>query len=306
MLSGFLFIDKPLNLTSSQVVGIVKKQLKGLTNKVGHGGTLDPLATGVLPIALGEATKIVDYVLNANKTYDFSITFGSTTDSLDAEGIVIATTENIPTKDDILRALPKFIGKIMQKPPIFSAIKVDGKRAYDLARQNRDLDVENIIDIDIKFREIEIFELELLDFVSNIATLRAKVSKGTYIRTLAQDIALQVNSLGFVSYLRRVKIDTAIENKKEIVLISADLLYNIKECLNTALISLEDMLDDILAYNLNIKQVQLLLNGNISLLQVDNSLIKGVYKAMYNNKVIALLNFNNTWSIIRVFNYQFN
>ncbi len=306
MLSGFLFIDKPLNLTSSQVVGIVKKQLKGLTNKVGHGGTLDPLASGVLPIALGEATKIVDYVLNANKTYDFSITFGSTTDSLDAEGVVVATTENIPTKDDILNALPKFLGKIMQKPPIFSAIKIDGKRAYDLARQNRNLNTDEAFDIDIKFREIEIFNLELLDFKGSFATLRAKVSKGTYIRTLAQDIALKVNSLGFVSHLRRVKIDTAIENKKEIVLISADLLYNIKECLNTALISLEDMLDDILAYNLNINQVKLLLNGNVSGLQVDDTLIKGVYKAMYNNKVIALLNYNNAWSIIRVFNYQFN
>ncbi|MEH3104806.1 MAG: tRNA pseudouridine(55) synthase TruB [Sphingomonas phyllosphaerae] len=201
---GWLILDKPLGLGSTQGVSAAKR---GLRNggygkaKVGHGGTLDPLATGVLPIAIGEATKLAGRMLDSDKVYDFTIRFGEQTDTLDAEGKVIATSEARPTAAALAAILPSFNGPIAQVPPAYSALKVDGQRAYDLARAG-----EAVV---LATRDVTIHALTLAttsdDGPLEEATLTAHVSKGTYIRSLARDIALALGTVGHVSYLRRTK-----------------------------------------------------------------------------------------------------
>ena len=223
-MNGWIILDKPLGLGSTQAVGAVKRVCReaGLGKvKVGHGGTLDPLASGVLPIALGEATKLCGRMLDASKVYAFTIAFGSETDGLDAEGEVVASSEVRPTLAEVEAVLPRFTGAIEQVPPAYSAIKIDGQRAYDLARKGEA--------VEMKARSVTIFSLrnagldpasiaapaewtpdqvwgdedgaERLDSV----TLSAHVSKGTYIRSLARDIAHAVGTVGHVTMLRRTK-----------------------------------------------------------------------------------------------------
>jgi len=199
-LNGWLILDKPYGLGSTQAVSAVKRCLReaGLPKmKIGHGGTLDPLATGVLPVALGEATKLAGRMLDSDKTYDFTIGFGTQTNTLDAEGEVIAVSEIRPTPDQIKAVLPRFTGPIEQMPPAFSALKVDGRRAYDLARAGED--------VALKARAVTIHALDLLVCDGESATFSATVSKGTYIRSLARDIALALGTVGHVTMLRRTK-----------------------------------------------------------------------------------------------------
>ena len=201
---GWIILDKPLGLGSTQAVAAVKRNLREAGYgkvKVGHGGTLDPLATGVLPIAIGEATKLCGRMLDASKTYDFTIKFGAETAGLDAEGEVIATSSVRPTLQQIQAVLPSFTGKIEQVPPAFSAIKIDGKRAYDRARAGELVEIAS--------RDVTIFSLSVMasqDLVSaDELTLSAHVSKGTYIRSLARDIARAAGTVGHVTMLRRTK-----------------------------------------------------------------------------------------------------
>jgi tRNA pseudouridine55 synthase len=199
-LHGWIIIDKPLGLGSTNVVGWVKRALRETgepKTRVGHGGTLDPLATGVLPIAIGEATKLAGHMLGATKGYDFTIGFGSQTDTLDLEGKVIAISEHRPTLADIEAILPQFTGPIEQVPPAFSALKVDGQRAYTLARAG-----EEVV---LKTRAVTIHSLSLVAANEGSATLSATVSKGTYIRSLARDIALALGTVGHVTMLRRTR-----------------------------------------------------------------------------------------------------
>ncbi len=223
---GWIVLDKPLGLGSTQAVAAVKRNLRAAgfgKVKVGHGGTLDPLATGVLPIALGEATKLCGRMLDASKTYDFTICFGIETSGLDAEGEVVATSGHRPTTDELNAVLPRFAGPIEQIPPAFSAIKIDGKRAYDLARagevvdmKSRSITVHNLnlrhaerVSASVVNRRPESIEAEwILEQVPGDAPLRsvtlsAHVSKGTYIRSLARDIAYALGTVGHVSMLRR-------------------------------------------------------------------------------------------------------
>jgi tRNA pseudouridine55 synthase len=210
---GWIILDKPLGLGSTQAVAAVKRNLRqaGFGKvKVGHGGTLDPLASGVLPIALGEATKLCGRMLDASKVYDFTISFGTETSGLDAEGEVVATSQHRPTLSEIQTALLRFIGPIEQIPPAYSAIKIDGKRAYDLARAGETVEMKarhvTIHDLCVFVSSCEQIDTarrhedtKLLDAI----TLTANVSKGTYIRSLARDIAYAVGSVGHVSMLRR-------------------------------------------------------------------------------------------------------
>ncbi|MGQ2929549.1 MAG: tRNA pseudouridine(55) synthase TruB [Sphingopyxis sp.] len=223
-MNGWIILDKPLGLGSTQAVGAVKRVCReaGLGKvKVGHGGTLDPLATGVLPIALGEATKLCGRMLDASKIYDFTIRFGVQTDGLDAEGEVVATSDVRPTLADIAAVLPRFTGPIEQVPPAYSAIKIDGQRAYDLARKGEA--------VEMKARGVTIYSLRHAGFDPasiaateawtpdqvrgdddggaqlEVITLTAHVSKGTYIRSLARDIAHAVGTVGHVTMLRRTK-----------------------------------------------------------------------------------------------------
>ena len=199
-LHGWIIIDKPLGMGSTNVVGWVKRALREAgepKTRVGHGGTLDPLATGVLPIAIGEATKLAGHMLGATKGYDFTIAFGTQTDTLDLEGKVVATSDHRPTLAEVEAILPRFTGPIEQVPPNFSALKVDGKRAYDMARAGEVFD--------LKTRAVTIFALRIDAQDDTSVTLSATVSKGTYIRSLARDIALALGTVGHVTMLRRTK-----------------------------------------------------------------------------------------------------
>jgi tRNA pseudouridine55 synthase len=204
-LNGWLVIDKPLGIGSTQVVSAVKRALRSggyARTKVGHGGTLDPLATGVLPVALGEATKLAGRMLDADKVYDFTIAFGSATDTIDLEGKIVTVSDHRATFADLRAILPRFTGPIAQVPPAYSAIKIDGERAYDRARAGETFD--------IKTRAVTIHELTCADDPTPEArldhvTLTARVSKGTYIRSLARDISEALGTVGHVVMLRRTK-----------------------------------------------------------------------------------------------------
>ena len=197
---GWLVIDKPVGIGSTQVVGAVKRALRegGWPKlKVGHGGTLDPLASGVLPIAIGEATKLAGRMLDSDKAYEFTIAFGEETDTLDGEGVTVATSDKRPTRAEIEAVLPRFTGPIDQVPPAFSAIRVDGERAYDLARAGEEVALAS--------RRVTIHRLALEATPPGSATFSALVSKGTYIRALARDIARALDAVGHVTMLRRTK-----------------------------------------------------------------------------------------------------
>ncbi len=200
MLHGWIILDKPLGLTSAQGVAAVKRILRARGLKpprIGHGGTLDPLATGVLPIALGEATKLAGRMLDADKGYDFTIAFGAETSTLDAEGDVVATSDGRPTAEQVAAALAAFTGPIDQVPPAYSALKVDGTRAYALARAGQE--------VTLATRRITVHSLTLTAATADSATLSARVSKGTYIRSLARDIARALGTVGHVTMLRRTR-----------------------------------------------------------------------------------------------------
>ena len=196
IVNGWLVIDKPQNMGSTDVVNKTRYWYQAQKN--GHTGTLDPFATGVLPIAFGEATKIIPFVTDGEKEYEFVIQWGEETDTDDCDGKVINKSDKTPTKEEILEIIPEFIGKIKQVPPVYSAIKIDGKRAYDLARKGEEIQMPE--------REIEIYDLVFLeDFPIRQAKLRVRCSKGTYVRTLGKDIAKKLGALGHLVSLRRTK-----------------------------------------------------------------------------------------------------
>ena len=198
MINGWIILDKPVGLGSTQAVSAVKRALREAgepRTKVGHGGTLDPLASGVLPIAIGEATKLAGRMLDATKQYAFRITFGAETDTLDAEGTVVATSDVHPHASEVEANLPRFTGPIEQVPPAYSALKIDGKPAYARARAGETVPIQP--------RTVTIHELHLLSANGATADFIATVSKGTYIRSLARDIALALNTVGHVTMLRR-------------------------------------------------------------------------------------------------------
>ena len=198
--SGVLLIDKPQGMTSQQVVSKVKFLLKSPqhdSKKAGHTGTLDPMATGLLPICLGEAAKFSHYQLNANKRYEATIKLGEKTDTGDADGQVIETKDiSTITEQDLSKVAEQFFGKITQIPPMYSALKKDGKRLYELAREG--------IEIERQPRKIEIFELNLTFIKKDLLKLVVTCSKGTYVRVLGEDIAQTLGTLGHLVSLRRL------------------------------------------------------------------------------------------------------
>ncbi|MBB4837648.1 tRNA pseudouridine55 synthase [Sphingomonas kyeonggiensis] len=253
---GWIIIDKPLGLGSTQGVSAVKRALRDGKYgkfKVGHGGTLDPLATGVLPIALGEATKLAGRMLDSDKVYDFTIGFGVQTDTLDLEGKEVATSDVRPTLAQVEAVLPRFTGPIDQVPPAYSALKVDGERAYDLARAGEEVKLAS--------RAVTIHALTIEGHDADSVTLRAHVSKGTYIRSLARDIALALGSVGHVTMLRRVKAGPfTLESA-----ISLDKLDEAAKgrSLEQLLLPLRAGLDDIPALSLTPDQAGLLRQGQV-------------------------------------------
>ena len=191
---GWLILDKPVGMTSTHAVSVVRRLFTA--RRAGHAGTLDPLASGCLPIALGEATKTVPFVMDGRKNYRFTVRWGEERDTDDAEGRVVETASVRPTPDDIRALLPRFTGTIEQVPPRFSAIKVDGERAYDLAREGETVELEA--------RPVEIHRLELIETPDpDHASLAAQCGKGTYVRALARDLGRLLGCLGHVAALRR-------------------------------------------------------------------------------------------------------
>jgi len=331
---GWIILDKPLGLGSTQAVAAVKRVCReaGLGKvKVGHGGTLDPLATGVLPIALGEATKLTGRMLNGDKTYAFTVAFGAQTDTLDLEGQVIAESSVRPTMAEIEAVLPRFNGPIEQVPPAYSALKVDGQRAYDLARAGEAVELAG--------RSVTVHSLTILPGTGRgtaeggggvravIATLPAKsesphvplhhashgpppragedqvtliahVSKGTYIRSLARDIALALGTVGHVTMLRRLKAGP-------FTLEQAISLDNWNEVgkgapLENVLLPLEAGLDDIPALTLSPEQASMVRQGRVltGLPQTN-----GLYWARVGNVPTALMEiFSGEAKVVRGFN----
>lgn len=289
--NGWIILDKPRGLGSTQAVGLVKRVLRQggyAKTKVGHGGTLDPLAEGVLPIALGEATKLAGRMLDSDKIYEFTIRFGEQTDTLDTEGEIIARSDHRPTMAEIEAALRAFTGAIEQMPPAYSAILIDGQRAYDLARAGQA--------VEMKTRGVMVYSLQILpgtgrgtvedgggDSVACAAsaasplhqpaaghpprtgeeqiTLTAQVSKGTYIRSLARDIALALGTVGHVTYLRRTKAGPFAADQA----ISLDKLEEVAKgaSLQDLLLPLEAGLDDIPALHLTPESAQAVRQGRV-------------------------------------------
>lgn len=193
---GWINLNKPVGIGSTQALGRLKRVLQ--PQKAGHGGTLDPLADGVLPIALGEATKTVAYAMDADKDYDFVVTWGEARSTDDLEGDVIATSDVRPTAPEIEAVLPEFLGEIEQIPPIYSALKIDGERAYDLARAGEVPEM--------KPRTVMIYDLELVEANEHSARFFVTCGKGTYVRALGRDIAQRLGSVGYISKLCRVRV----------------------------------------------------------------------------------------------------
>ena len=193
---GWVILDKPLGMTSTQGVGAVRRIFDA--QKAGHAGTLDPMATGILAIALGEATKTVPYAMDADKTYRFTATWGESRDSDDAEGKVTGTCDVRPTREAIEAMLPRFTGALSQPPPVYSAIKVDGERAYDLAR-----DGEEVV---LQPRPVQVYEAKLLGVEKDSAEFEIRCGKGTYVRSWVRDIAQALGTLGHVTALRRTRL----------------------------------------------------------------------------------------------------
>lgn len=281
MPNGWIILDKPLGLGSTQAVAAVKRNLReagyGKKVKVGHGGTLDPLATGVLPIALGEATKLCGRMLDASKEYEFTVRFGSETDTLDLEGQVIAESNQRPTRAGVEAILPRFTGPIEQVPPVYSAILVDGERAYDRARSGEAVELAS--------RAVTVHELHLLPGdAPDAVTLHAHVSKGTYIRSLARDIARALGTVGHVTMLRRLRagpfgLDRAI---------SLDKLNEIGKGapLENVLLPLEGGLVDIPALDLGPDQARAVRQGRVLTGLPDDD---GLYWVRSGNVPVALV-----------------
>ncbi|GGB22573.1 tRNA pseudouridine synthase B [Sphingomonas metalli] len=327
---GWIILDKPLGLGSTQAVSAVKRALRSggyAKAKVGHGGTLDPLATGVLPIAIGEATKLAGRMLDSDKAYAFTIRFGAQTDTLDAEGQVIATSDVRPTATALAAVLPRFTGPIAQVPPAFSALKVDGQRAYDLARAG-----EKVV---LKTRDVVVHSLEVLpmpgmgrgtaaeggggggngaagadapappprpsgavplpihdgedhDLELEEATLVASVSKGTYIRSLARDLALALGMVGHVTMLRRLKAGPF--DLAQAITLDKLAEFGQARTLEHLLLPLRAGLDDIPALSLTPDQAGALRQGRVL---VGIAASDGAALATYRDTAVALVAVRN-------------
>jgi tRNA pseudouridine55 synthase len=292
---GWIILDKPPGIGSTQAVGAVKRALRiGDYDKrrIGHGGTLDPLASGVLPIAIGEATKLAGRMLDADKVYRFALTFGAETETLDAEGAVVATSPVRPSSDKIAAIMPDFTGEVVQTPPAYSALKIDGRRAYARARAGEAVEPAP--------RQVTIHRLDLVEHDGETAVFEARVSKGTYIRSLARDIARALGSLGHVTMLRRTKagpfnLDQAI---------SLDKLAELGKgrALDKALLPLVAGLDDIPALAITTDQAGRLQQGR-KLVGIAAS--PGLYLAIDGDLPVALVEVSGSETrVVRGFTFD--
>ena len=281
-INGWLILDKPQGLTSNQALG----RLKRLYNpkKVGHAGTLDPLATGVLPIAFGEATKTVAHVVDCEKTYDFTIRWGVETDSDDAEGQPVRTSDERPSREAIEAALPAFIGDIMQVPPCYSAIKVDGERAYDLAR---DGDA-----VELTPRPVSVYELDIEEPISpELTRLICACGKGTYVRSIARDLGRSLGCYGHIAALRRTSVGP-FDEENAISLEKLEQFSNSADgysALMSAILPVETALDGIPALAISGDDAARLKRGQSILIRGGNApILKGPIYATSRGVLVAI------------------
>jgi len=289
---GWVVLDKPLGMGSTQAVGRVRRLFSAA--KAGHGGTLDPLATGVLPIALGEATKTVPFVMDGRKEYRFTLRFGEARATEDGEGEVTATSDVRPSDAAIRAALAPFIGRIDQMPPVFSALKIDGKRAYDLARAGET--------VELKPRPVTIERLELLARPdTDHADFVVACGKGTYIRSLGRDLARALGTVGHLSALRRTAVGPFRE-EAAISLPKLEALGHIPPLLG-ALVPVATALDDIPALALTDTQADRLRHGQPVLLTRDAPPAGTLVRAETGSKLVALVRSDGAaLQPVRVFN----
>ena len=260
-IQGWLNIYKPLNISSFAIIRRIKKKFN--IDKIGHGGTLDPLAEGILPIAVGKTTKLIPFINSDVKEYEFEIKWGEQTSTDDREGKIIERTDNIPTLENIKIKLKEFRGIIIQKPPKASAIKIKGERAYNLLRQN--------IDFEVGEKNVQIFETKIINWENELITkIKIKCGKGFYVRSFARDLAEKLDSKGHVHSLKRTKVGKFNINNANLL----DDLLKIGQRLHEfrGFHSSVSMLDDILAYEVDDEKSKLNLshgkeiNININLL----------------------------------------
>ena len=280
---GWIVLDKPVGMTSTYAVAVIKRLFAA--KRVGHAGTLDPLASGCLPIALGEATKTVPFVFDGRKTYRFTIRWGEERDTDDAEGRVTATSATRPDAAAIWALLPRFTGTIEQIPPRFSAIKIDGERAYDLARDGEA--------VELKPRPVEIYRLELLETPDpDHAVLAAECGKGTYVRALPRDFGRALGALGHVSALRRDRVGPFGEAE----MISLERLESLchraaagEENLADVLLPIETALDDIPALAVSPADAARLQRGQAVLLRGwDAAIFSGIVAVACGGAIVAI------------------
>lgn len=270
-MDGIIIINKPKNCTSHD---IVRKAKKAFNEKVGHTGTLDPNATGVLPLLVGKGTQIAKYIINHDKIYEATLQLGEKTDTADVEGVVIETKyipkESLQT-EIVNKVLQSFIGKQEQIPPIYSAIKVNGKKLYDYARKGEEVEIQP--------RQIEIYNMELIkiDVQNKTVEFRVHCSKGTYIRTLCENIAKKLDTVGYMKELNRTRVGE----------FSIDDSITIEELENgnyNNFITVEEYFKNYKSINLNEKKLQLFLNG----VQLTWNLEDGIYRIYWDNQFIGI------------------
>ena len=285
-MDGIILINKEKGCTSHDIVNKVKHILN---EKVGHTGTLDPNATGLLPILVGKGTKISQYLINHDKEYEVELKLGIKTDTADIEGKILEeknVEDKILKKENIIKTLNKFIGRQKQIPPIYSAIKINGKKLYEYARKN--------IDIEINPRDIEIYEIKLnnIDKENKLIKFTVKCSKGTYIRSLCEDIAKKLGTIGFMKELNRTKV--GIFDIKDSIKIE-DLEQNINNInfLQTHIISIEEVFINLYGnnniINLDDKKLYLYSNG----VKLTYNLNDGIYRIYNKNKFIRIGSIKN-------------
>ena len=263
---GWIILDKPVGISSAKAVHVVKKFFN--VKKAGHAGTLDPLASGVLPIALDDATKTIPYLVDTKKKYKFTIAWGEKTETDDSEGKVLETSDVRPNYDDIENTLKLFLGNIIQTPPRYSAIKINGKRAYSLAREN--------IEFEVPERSVEVFSLRLLKKLNkNFADLEVFCGKGTYVRSLARDIAETLGTFGHIKALERLEVGP-FELKNAFPLETFSNLVHSPPAGSVGkqfLLPLDSVLDDIPALAVSEKEAKMFCHGQAVFKEISSDLI---------------------------------
>lgn len=300
---GWLVIDKEPSISSASVVYKVKKILKA--NKVGHAGTLDPLATGVLLVAIGEATKLISYAMDCSKEYLFTINFGIATSTDDLEGEIIATSFVRPTQKQIQNILSEFIGHILQAPPIYSAIHLNGKRSYELARAG--------LISELPKRKVFVEKLELIKFNENYSEFKIVCGKGTYVRSIARDMAIKLGTFGHVTSIRRTKIGKfliqdaiSLDKLKDLVHNQQNICEATRNCKKYIefLLSVNIVLDDILVLKVSDLEASELFHGKLINTELNFCNDQILRAQNSEGKLIALGKYyDQKFKPIRVFNY---